>query len=433
MKIKSIKGVKDILPGEIEKWQWVESVAGWMFSRYGFKEIRLPIFEYTDLFKRSIGDTTDIVEKEMYTFKDKGGEEITLRPEGTASVVRSYIEHKMHGQNQLTKLYYLGPMFRYERPQAGRFRQFYQIGVEAMGSSSPAIDAEVMIMLIEFFKTLGLNDLELQINSLGCKDCRPQYRETLKSAIKPHLKELCSNCNQRYERNPLRVLDCKVECCSEIAKGLPKFKDHLCSQCEQDFAQVQEFLDAVNTSYSVNDQIVRGLDYYNKTTFEVISKTGLGSQNAVCGGGRYDSLVEDFNGPPTPCFGFALGLERLISLLPEEKLQNLEQRPDIYLVCLGEEAQQLSFSVTHQLRTAGFCVEREIEGGSMKSQMRKANKLESRFALIIGENEIKNNKYVLKNMKDGEQSEISADTLTQEVYDHYKRWSDAQLKESGQK
>jgi histidyl-tRNA synthetase len=423
MKIKSIKGVKDILPGEIEKWQWVESVAHRIFCRYGFKEIRLPIFEYTDLFKRSIGDTTDIVEKEMYTFTDKGGEEVTLRPEGTASVVRSYIEHKMHGQNTLTKLYYLGPMFRYERPQAGRFRQFYQIGVEAMGSPSPAIDAEVMTMLIEFFKELGLQNLELQINSLGCKECRPQYRETLKSAIKPHLKELCTNCNQRYERNPLRVLDCKVPRDGEIAKDLPKIKDHLCTQCKQDFAQVEKFLDAINTPYTVNDQIVRGLDYYNKTTFEVIAKTGLGSQNAVCGGGRYDSLVEDFDGPSTPCFGFALGMERLISILPEEELQGLEAQPDIYLVCLGEEAQQLAFSITHQLRAVGLYVEREIEGGSMKSQMRKANKLASRFALIIGEDEINNKQYVLKNMDGGEQWQVAADTLAEEVHSRLKSFN----------
>ena len=420
MKIKSIKGVKDILPGEIEKWQWVESVAHRIFSRYGFKEIRLPIFEYTDLFKRSIGEATDIVEKEMYTFEDKGGEEITLRPEGTASVVRSYIEHKMHAQTPLTKLYYLGPMFRYERPQAGRFRQFYQIGVEAMGSPNPAIDAEVMTLLIEFFKELGLQNLELEINSLGCKECRPQYRETLKSAIKPHLKELCSNCNQRYERNPLRILDCKVERDSEIAKELPKIKDHLCTQCKDDFSQVQKHLDAVNTSYRINDQIVRGLDYYNKTTFEVIAKTGLGSQNAVCGGGRYDSLVEDFDGPPTPCFGFALGMERLISLLPEETDTQLKQRPDIYLVSLGDEAVQLAFPITHQLRTAGFHVEREIEGGSMKSQMRKANKLESRFALIIGDAEIKNQQYVLKNMDGGEQWQVSAASLAEEVRTHLK-------------
>ncbi len=420
MKIKRIKGVKDILPGEIEKWQWVESVAHQIFSRYGFSEIRLPIFESTDLFKRSIGDTTDIVEKEMYTFRDKGDNDLTLRPEGTASVVRSYIEHQMYNQNPLTRLYYFGPMFRYERPQAGRLRQFYQIGVEAMGSSSPAVDAEVMTLLIEFFSELGLKELELQINSLGCKDCRPQYREALKSAIKTHLNDLCTNCNQRYERNPLRVLDCKVERDAEIAKKLPKFKDHLCQQCQSDFAEVQKYLDAVQTPYSVNDQIVRGLDYYNRTTFEVVSKTGLGSQNAVCGGGRYDSLVEDFEGPPTPCFGFALGMERLISILPEEKLQSLGKRPDIFLVGLGEEAQNLAFAIAHQLRGVGLHVYREIEGGSMKSQMRKANKAASRFALIIGENEIKNKQYVLKNMDGGEQWEVSADNLAESILSRLK-------------
>lgn len=418
MKIKSIKGVKDILPGEIEKWQWAESVAHRIFARYGFKEIRLPIFEYTDLFKRSIGDTTDIVEKEMYTFRDKGDNDLTLRPEGTASVVRSYIEHNMHSQNPLTKLYYFGPMFRYERPQAGRLRQFYQIGVEAMGSQSPAVDAEVMTLLIEFFKELGLHGLELQINSLGCKNCRPQYRETLKAAIQPHLNELCTNCNQRYERNPMRVLDCKVEQDVQIARELPKIKDHLCAQCEADFAQVRKFLDAVHTAYTVNDQIVRGLDYYNKTTFEVISKTGLGSQNAVCGGGRYDSLVENFDGPPTPCFGFALGMERLISLLPVEKLETLNRRPDLYLVSLGEEAQNLAFAIAHQLRAVGLYVEREFEGGSLKSQMRKANKLASRFALIVGDNEIKNQRYVLKNMDGGEQWEVSAKALAEKVLEH---------------
>ncbi|MCH7501026.1 MAG: histidine--tRNA ligase, partial [Nitrospinae bacterium] len=261
---------------------------------------------------------------------------------------------------------------------------------------------------------------ELQINSLGCKNCRPQYRETLKAAIQPHLNKLCTNCNQRYERNPLRVLDCKVEQDVKIARGLPKIKDLLCAQCEEDFAQVRKFLDAVHTVYTVNDQIVRGLDYYNKTTFEVISKTGLGSQNAVCGGGRYDSLVEDFDGPPTPCFGFALGMERLISLLPEDKLQALNRRPDFYLVSLGEEAQNLAFAIAHQLRAVGLYVEREFEGGSLKSQMRKANKLASRFALIVGDNEIKNQRYVLKNMDGGEQWEVSAKALAEEVLERLK-------------
>lgn len=418
MRVKSIKGVKDILPGEIEKWQWVESLAHRIFAQYGFKEIRIPIFEYTKLFKRSIGETTDIVEKEMYTFQDRSGDEITLRPEGTASVVRSFIEHKMYGPGSLVKLYYMGPMFRYERPQAGRFRQFYQIGVEAMGSANPAVDAEVMSMLIQFFTALGLQDLELQINSLGCSDCRPQYREVLRGSIKNHLDELCANCNQRYERNPLRVLDCKVERDREIAQTLPRIKDHLCQTCRDDFSTVQTLLKTIGTPYSLNDQLVRGLDYYTRTSFEVVAHQGLGSQNAICGGGRYDSLVEDFEGPPTPCFGFAIGLERLISLLPEDKIQNLGVHPDIFVLTLGEEARQESFKLAHTLRQNGWVVERELEQSTMKSQMRKANKLASRFVLIVGENEIKSGRYILKNMDGGEQVEISKDSLVEEIRPH---------------
>jgi histidyl-tRNA synthetase len=420
MKIKGIKGVKDILPGEIEKWQWVESVTRELFSRYGFQEIRIPIFENTKLFKRSIGETTDIVEKEMYTFTDRSGDEITLRPEGTASVVRSFIEHKMYGPGLLTKLYYIGPMFRYERPQAGRFRQFYQIGVEAMGSASPAVDAEVMTLLIELFHALGLKNVELQINSLGCSECRPEYRETLKAAIREHLAELCTNCNQRYERNPLRVFDCKVENDISVAKGLPKIRDHLCEQCQNDFAEVQNFLDSIGTPYSVNEQMVRGLDYYNRTTFEVIAREGLGAQNAICGGGRYDTLVEEFEGPSTPCFGFAVGMERLIATIPETQWRQLNSPPDLFIVGLGEEAQKITFRVAHELRHRGFFVEREFEGGSLKSQMRKANKQAARFALIIGENEIKTGNYVLKNMDGGEQVDIPADNLADHLVPYLK-------------
>ncbi|MFQ5444484.1 MAG: histidine--tRNA ligase, partial [Nitrospinales bacterium] len=305
MKIKGIRGVKDILPGEIEKWHWVEKKAQQVFAHYGFKEIRLPIFEKTALFSRSIGETTDIVEKEMYTFTDRGGDQLTLRPEGTASVVRSYIENKMYNPPALVKLYYLGPMFRYERPQAGRFRQFYQIGVEAMGSDNPVVDVEVITMLMEYFQELGLENLDLQINSLGCPECRPKYREALKKDIEKYLNELCANCNQRYQRNPLRVLDCKVERDREIAKGLPKTIDYLCSKCETNFSKVRGLLESTQTKYTLNTQLVRGLDYYCRTTFEVVS-SGLGAQNAICGGGRYDSLVEEFDGPKTPCFGFAL-------------------------------------------------------------------------------------------------------------------------------
>jgi histidyl-tRNA synthetase len=410
MKIQSIRGVKDILPGDIEKWHWVEEIARNVFSRYGFKEIRLPIFENTKLFSKSIGETTDIVEKEMYTFEDRSGEQITLRPEGTASVVRAYIEHKMYNPPSVVKLYYMGPMFRYERPQAGRFRQFYQIGIEAMGTDSPTVDVEVMTLLIEFFRLLGLNDLELQINSLGCAECRPKYRETLKNAIRNHLNELCKNCNQRYERNPLRVLDCKVERDREIAQELPKTKDHLCESCKTNFDQVQTLLDSTQTPYSLNPLLVRGLDYYTRTTFEVVS-TGLGAQNAICGGGRYDSLVEEFEGPPTPCFGFALGMERLISVIPFGDKINLETQPDIFVVGLGDEARSVTFKIIHELRRNGFSVDQDYAGASMKSQMRKANKSGARFSLIVGENEIKSGKFLLKDMENSSQNEVSAQDL----------------------
>ena len=414
MKIQAIRGVKDIMPNEVEKWQWVESNANMIFTRYGFKEIRPPIFEKTKLFSRGIGESTDIVEKEMYTFEDRSGEKVTLRPEGTASIVRAFVEHKMYASQNVQKLYYLGPMFRYERPQAGRFRQFYQIGVEAMGSHNSAIDAEVMTMLMHFFQILGLDGLKLQINSLGCGNCRPSYREVLKASIRNHLSSLCENCNQRYQKNPLRILDCKVESDRKIAASLPKTTDHLCNDCDLHFKEVQSLLDATNTSYKLDPMLVRGLDYYTHTTFEVTSNK-LGSQNAICGGGRYNMLVEEFDGPSTPCFGFALGLERLISIVPFSEMINFKKKPDIFLIHLGEEAKTKIFNLTHQLRSSGLSVERDYDGGSIKSQMRKANKSASRFALIIGEKEIKSEYYQLKDMLDGKQLKVSADSCVEEI------------------
>ena len=414
MKIQSIRGVKDILPNEIWKWQYIESIAHKIFPRYGFKEIRLPIFEDTRLFCRSIGEATDIVEKEMYTFQDRGGDSITLRPEGTASVVRAYVEHKMYNPPSVLKMFYTGPMFRYERPQAGRLRQFNQIGVEAMGSPSPIVDVEVMTMLMEFFKELGLKNIELQINSLGSKECRPKYRELLKTEIEKHLDCLCSNCTNRYQRNPLRILDCKVEQCGKIAEGLPKLIDHLDTASAEHFSQVRSLLDFSRCPYSVNPNLVRGLDYYSRTAFEVTSNN-LGSQNAICGGGRYDTLVEELDGPSTPCFGFALGLERLVSLVPFDDAKILPKSPDIFIVCLGEEAKTAAFQIAHDLRLKGFQVERDYEAGSMKSQMRKANKTQCRFSLILGENEIRSGNFALKNMETGEQIECSAQELAKEM------------------
>jgi len=414
MRIQAIRGVKDIMPNEIEKWRWVENKANQVFTRYGFKEIRLPIFEKTKLFSRGIGETTDIVEKEMYTFEDRGGEKITLRPEGTASVVRAFIEHKMYTTQTVQKFYYLGPMFRYERPQAGRFRQFYQIGVEAMGSHNPSIDAEVMIMLMEFLNVLRLNQFELQINSLGCNKCRPEYRETLKKSIANHLVDLCKNCNIRYQKNPLRVLDCKIERDIEIASGLPKITDYTCNECKCHFEKVQALLRETQIPYSINPNLVRGLDYYTHTAFEVTSRE-LGAQNAISGGGRYNTLVEAFEGPPTPCFGFALGLERLISLVPFDKMESIETNPDVFVVSLGEEAKLKIFNLVHQLRSGGISVERDYNEGSLKSQMRKANKSASLYTLIVGENEIKSGNYQLKNMQDGRQSSITATSCVEEI------------------
>ncbi len=414
MKIQSIRGVKDILPDEIWKWQYIESVAHNIFPRYGFKEIRLPIFENTRLFSRSIGEATDIVEKEMYTFNDRGGDSITLRPEGTASVVRAYVEHKMYNPPSVLKMFYIGPMFRYERPQAGRLRQFNQIGVEGMGSPSPIVDVEVMTMLMEFFRELGLNNIKLEINSLGSQECRPRYRELLKTEVEKHLDHLCSNCTTRYQRNPLRVLDCKVEQCGKIAEGLPKLIDHLDAASANHFSEVHSLLDSAGTPYSVNPSLVRGLDYYNRTAFEVTSKH-LAAQNAICGGGRYDTLVEELDGPSTPCFGFALGLERLVLLVPFNDMKNFQKYPDVFIVCLGEETKTTGFQIAHELRLKGFWVERDYEMGSMKSQMRKANKSASRFTLIIGENEIKSGSYQLKNMQDGKQSNITAASCVEEI------------------
>ena len=414
MKIQSIRGVKDILPDEIWKWQYIESVAHNIFPRYGFKEIRLPIFEDTRLFSRSIGETTDIVEKEMYTFEDRSGDSITLRPEGTASVVRAYVQHKMYNPPAVLKMFYIGPMFRYERPQAGRLRQFNQIGVEAMGSSSPVVDVEVMTMLVEFFRELGLTETRLEINSLGSQECRPQYREFLKTEIEKHLDQLCDNCKNRYQRNPLRVLDCKAKHCGEVAEGLPKLIDHLDTASTDHFSEVRSLLDSAGTPYSVNPSLVRGLDYYNRTAFEVTSQN-LGAQNAICGGGRYDTLVEELDGPSTPCFGFALGMERLVSLIPFDDMKSLQKYPDVFIVCLGEETKTTGFQIAHELRLKGFWVERDYEMGSMKSQMRKANKTQSRLSLIIGENEIRSGKFVLKNMETGEQKECPAQELATEI------------------
>lgn len=402
MAITGIKGFNDILPGEVRKWQHVESTARRVFELYGFSEIRVPILEKTELFARSIGDATDIVEKEMYSFTDKGGNNVTMRPEGTAGVIRSFIEHKLHVVDPVTKLYYMGQMFRYERPQKGRYRQFHQIGVEVAGVSDPKIDAQVLTMLCHFFSELGLDEPRLQVNSLGCHECRPAYRQKLRDFLRERLDRLCDDCKRRYETNPLRALDCKAAGCKEATEGAPSVLDHLCSGCAEHFAATRRHLEAAGTGYEINHRMVRGLDYYTRTTFELV--TGLlGSQSAVAAGGRYDRLIEELGGPAIPGIGFALGVERVVLLLDQE---GFATRPDLFIACHGSAAGDEAFRLMSRLQRLGVSVEMDYEGKSLKSQMRRADKFNARFTLIIGEDELNRGTAAIKNMDQGVQLDV---------------------------
>lgn len=402
MSITGVKGFNDILPGEVEKWQHIEAAARRVFELYGFSEIRIPILEKTELFCRSIGDATDIVEKEMYSFVDKGENAVTMRPEGTASVMRAFIEHKLYAADPIARLYYMGPMFRYERPQKGRYRQFHQIGAELTGVSSPAADAQVLTMLCHFFAELGLTEPRLEINSLGCPDCRPLYRQALKDFLRGKIDHLCDDCKRRFETNPLRVLDCKSTGCKEATIGAPSVLDHLCAGCDGHFAATRRYLDAVGTTYTINPRMVRGLDYYTRTTFELV--TGLlGAQSAVAAGGRYDGLIADLGGPQLPGIGFAMGVERVALLLAE---QEFRKRPDLFIAALGEPAQAEAFRLMAGLQRRGIGVEIDYEGKSLKSQMRRSDKFRARFTLIIGEDELAKGRGVLKNMDAGTQEEV---------------------------
>jgi len=403
--LTGIKGFNDILPGEVRKWQHVEKPARRVFEAYGFSEIRVPVLEKTELFSRSIGDATDIVEKEMYSFTDKGGNGITLRPEGTAGVIRAFIEHKLHTVDSVTKLYYMGQMFRYERPQKGRYRQFHQIGVEVAGVSDPKVDAQVLTMLCHFFAELGLMEPRLQINSLGCRECRPEYRRKLRQFLSDRLESLCDDCKRRYETNPLRALDCKAPGCREATLGAPSVLDHLCAGCEDHFSRTKKYLDAAGTGYDINPRMVRGLDYYTRTTFELVTGM-LGSQSAVAAGGRYDRLIEELGGPPLPGIGFALGVERVVLLLDGE---GLESRPDLFIAYHGEAAGDAAFLLMCRLQRMGFSVELDYEGKSLKSQMRRADKFRARYSLIIGEDELAKGKAALKEMDRGVQTAVPID------------------------
>lgn len=403
MAITGIKGFNDILPGEVEKWQHIEAAARRVFGLYGFAEIRIPVLEKTELFCRSIGDATDIVEKEMYTFTDKGENRVTMRPEGTAGVMRAFIEHKLYATDPVSKLFYMGPMFRYERPQKGRYRQFHQIGAEVTGVTDPMIDAQVLTMVRHFFDELGISEPRLEINSLGCRDCRPVYRQALKDFLRERLDDLCDDCRRRFETNPLRALDCKSEGCKRATEGAPSVLDYLCGGCRDHFDATRKHLESAGTNYAVNPRMVRGLDYYTRTTFELV--TGLlGAQSAVAAGGRYDGLIADLGGPQLPGIGFATGVERVALLLDEGSFQ---RRPDLFIAALGEEARQKAFGLMCGLQRLGVAVEIDYEGKSLKSQMRRADKFASRYTLIIGESEIAAGLAQLKDMEQGTQEEVS--------------------------
>jgi len=403
MSITAIKGFNDLLPAESGLWQFIERCSRQVFSRYGLSEIRVPIVEKTELFCRSIGDTTDIVEKEMYTFTDKGGSSLTLRPEGTASVVRALIEHKLYALDSINKLYYMGPMFRHERPQKGRYRQFHQIGAEVIGAADPLIDAQVLLMLSRLFQELGLTEPRLQINSLGCHVCRPAYREALVAFLSQRQDALCEDCRRRQSTNPLRALDCKVPGCVEATKGAPAMLQHLCAECDGHFEKVQQYLKAADVPYSLNPRMVRGLDYYTRTTFELV--TGLlGAQSAVAAGGRYDGLVEQLGGPAVPGIGFAVGVERVALLLGD---RSFEQSPDLFIAVMGDEARITGFRLMAALQDQGFRVETDGEGKSLKSQMRRADKLKARYSIVLGDTELLNGSGMLKQMDDGSQQPVN--------------------------
>jgi histidyl-tRNA synthetase len=401
--ITGIKGMNDILPGEVEGWQFLEESARRVFNAFGYREIRVPVVEKTELFCRSIGETTDIVEKEMYTFTDKGGTSMTLRPEGTAPVIRSFIEHKLHTLDPVSKLYYLGPMFRHERPQKGRYRQFHQIGAEVIGLDDPKIDAQVLAMLSHFFATVGIDGVALQINSLGCPECRPAYRQALLGFLDARRGELCADCQRRAVNNPLRALDCKVPGCQEATGGAPAVIDHLCAGCAGHFAAVRGHLTDLEVPCAVNPRMVRGLDYYTKTTFEMVTDR-LGAQSAVAAGGRYDRLVADLGGPPLPGIGFAMGVERLALLLGARS--DATPRPELFIATLGSDAERCGFSLLTRLQRQGTYAEMEYAGKSLKAQLRRADKLGAYRVLILGGDELARGVAQLRDMAAGTQQEV---------------------------
>ncbi|WP_100398242.1 histidine--tRNA ligase [Bacillus sp. FJAT-44742] len=410
MNIRIPRGTQDILPGKVEQWQYIEEKARDLCRRYNYKEIRTPVFEQTELFQRGVGDTTDIVQKEMYTFEDRGGRSLTLRPEGTASVARSYVENKMHGEaQQPTKLFYIGPMFRYERPQSGRMRQFVQFGVEAIGSADPAVDAEVIALAMDYYSELGLKGLKLVINSLGDKESRDAHRQALIDHFQPRINEFCSDCQERLEKNPLRILDCKKDADHELMKTAPSILDYLNEESSAYFEKVKFLLDQMGVSYEVDPALVRGLDYYNNTAFEImIEGKGFGAITTLSGGGRYNGLVEELGGPESPGIGFALSLERLLMALEAQEINlEIKESIDCYLVAMGEKAKDKAAVLLYELRKEGLTADKDYIDRKPKGQFKSADRLKARYTAILGENELEAEKINVKHMETGEQKEIA--------------------------
>ncbi len=413
---KAIKGTKDVLPKDVHKNQYIEATALDIASKFGYKEIRTPVFEHTELFQRGVGDTTDVVQKEMYTFDDKGGRSITLRPEGTAGAVRSYLENGLCNEALPQKVCYLISCYRYEKPQAGRLREFHQFGVECFGSASPLADAEIIALAKSLFDTLGVKDLSLEINSIGCPTCRAEYHKALKEYFSSRKDELCNTCKSRLDRNPMRILDCKSPICHEIAEGAPVVIDYLCDECKEHFENVQKYLKAQNIEYTINPQIVRGLDYYTKTVFEFVSNS-IGAQGTVCGGGRYDGLVEELGGQHTPSLGFAMGIERLMLLMEAQGCEFPEaEKPDLFVVALGEKATLKAVEIAKDMREEGFSALLDLNQRSVRAQMKYADKLGAKFNVVIGDNEVEAKTAKLKNMQTGEETEINLDTFVSGFY-----------------
>lgn len=416
MVIKAPRGTKDIIPSESYKWNYLESKFRKLCSLYGYEEIRTPIFEHTELFQRGVGDTTDIVQKEMYSFKDRGDRSITLKPEGTAGVIRAFIENKMYADAQPTKLFYIIPCFRYERPQSGRQRQFHQFGVEAIGSDTPSSDAEAIELAMQYLNEVGLKDLSVSLNSVGCPVCRKTYNEKLKKYLEAKSDVLCDLCNDRREKNPMRVIDCKNETCQANIQDIPLIADNLCDDCKEHFETLKKYLDEMGIRYEVDKKIVRGLDYYKRTAFEIIAN-GLGSQSTVCGGGRYDGLVEQIGGPEGYSgIGFAMGAERLMLTLEANNIEIEKPAPtDIFIVTIGDRAKLKSFAILKELRSNYISADKDHLDKSVKAQFKYANKINAKYTIVIGDDELEKDEASLKNMETGEQKQVKISELVKEL------------------